>query len=291
VIAGLEYDSNVVLRADDAQQPDDISNDDDGLGTWSVEGGLEAFRTENWAGGVMAGYQGNAHFELTSFDLQYPTASLWIDRRVDDKSFLRIQPFGGYAWYDLDPYLRHLGTEVAYYRGFGDAGSGRLYARGGYQNYLYSIQDNGDPGINNRADRDGWSYLGGYEHLLPVGKTTTLRLGAAAGGYVAEGRDYDGYTFAVHGGVRQDLWWRFVADLSGGFAYEPYDHHSSYAPAGENKDRRDRVYVAQAELERPITDWLTISGRYRYVNNDSNTDVFEYDRHIAGGYLTVLWTR
>lgn len=283
-VAGMEYDSNVVLRGEDVQQPDDVSGDADGRGVWSIEGGLEAFRSENWAGGVIAGYQGNAHFDLHEFDLQYPTASLWLDRRVDDQSFLRIQPFAGYAWYDADSYLAHVGGEVSYYRGFGAAGSGRLYARVGYQDYLFSIQGPGDA-----ANRDGMQYLGGYEHALPVGKTTTLRAGVAAGAYVAEGRDYDNYTGAVHGGVRQQLPLRFAVDLSGGFAYEPYEHHSIYN-FEDTKDRIDRVWVAQAELERPITDWLVASARYRYVDNDSNTEVFDYHRHIAGGYLTVLWT-
>lgn len=284
-VAGMEYDSNVVLRGEDVQQPNDISGDADGRGVWSIEGGLEAFRSESWAGGVIAGYQGNAHFDLHDFDLQYPTASLWLDRRIDDQSFVRIQPFAGYAWYDADPYLRHLGGEVSYYRGFGDAGSGRLFARAGYQDYLFSTQGN-----SSAANRDGTLYLGGYEHALPVGKTTSLRAGVAAGGYVAEGRDYDSYTGAVHGGVHQQLPLRFALDLSGGFAYEPYEHRSSYAFSNENADRIDRIWVAQAELERPITDWLLASARYRYVDNDSNTAVFEYHRHIAGGYLTVLWT-
>jgi hypothetical protein len=190
----------------------------------------------------------------------------------------------GFAWYDGEEYLAHGGGELSYYRGFGEAGSGRLYARVAYHDYLFSIQGGG-----NAANRDGMQYLGGYEHALPVGKTTSLRAGVAAGAYVAEGRDYDGYTGAVHGGVHQLLPLRFELDLSGGFAYEPYEHQSSYN-FDDSKDRLDRVWVAQAELERPITDWLVASARYRYVNNDSNTAVFDYDRHIAGGYLTVLWT-
>jgi hypothetical protein len=42
-------------------------------------------------------------------------------------------------------------------------------------------------------------------------------------------------------------------------------------------------------LERPITDWLIGSLRYEYTNNDANVEVFDYDRHVVGGYLTLYY--
>jgi hypothetical protein len=133
-------------------------------------------------------------------------------------------------------------------------------------------------------------YLGGYEHALPVTGTTTLRAGVLGGAYRAEGRDYDYYTIGGILGLHQSLPWKLELDLSGGYAYEPYEHHSFCATHSNNKDRIDNVFTAGAELERPITKWLLASARYAYVNNDSNTGPFDYDRHVAGGYLTVLWT-
>ena len=51
--------------------------------------------------------------------------------------------------------------------------------------------------------------------------------------------------------------------------------------------RRDHVVYVDAALERPITEHLKVSARYRYENNDSNVDVFDYDRNIVGGFLTL----
>ena len=36
-----------------------------------------------------------------------------------------------------------------------------------------------------------------------------------------------------------------------------------------------------------FTDWLSITARYLYSNSDSNTKVYDYDRHIIGGYFTI----
>ena len=282
--AGIEYDSNVVLKGNDVGLPDDISGKEDWRGAWNVLAGAEAFRTRNWAGGAIAGYQGTAQFDLHEFDLQYPTGSIYLDGRVDDKSFVRLQPYGGYAWQESDPYLAHGGAELSYYRDFDKAGSGRLWARVGYQNYLYSTQLDED-----EVSRDGWEYLGGYEHTLPFETGTTLRAGLIGGAYRAQGDDFDYYTGGVYGGVRQELPWRFALDLSGGFDYQAYERNSSFSPDDPRGNRHDSIWTAQVELERPLTDWLILSGRYRYHNDDSNVDVYDYDRHIAGAYLTIVW--
>lgn len=283
-MGGVEYDDNVVLRSD-ASQPIEVSDEDDGVGVWSLQLGAEPFRNRDWALGVMGGYQGNGHFDLGRFDLQYPTLSAYLDRRVDGQSFLRLQTFGGYAWTDEKPYLGHGGGELSVHRSFDDAGAGRLWFRVGYQDYLFPIQ-----GPSDAPDRDGWEYLGGYDHSLPLSAQTILRAGVVAGAYRAEGRDYDGATVGVHLGLHQSLPWRLELDLLGSYAYQPYEHRSSYALLpGESEDREDHVWTASAELARPITDWLIASARYRYVNEDSNTAAYDYDRHVAGGYLTFLW--
>ena len=279
---GMEYDDNVVLRSDDVPEPNDISHDDDGRGVWSLLAGAEFFRNRDWAAGAIAGYQGSAHFDLHDFDLQYPSGSLYLDRRVDDASYLRLAPYGGYAWTGGADYLAHVGGELSYYRGYREAGSGRAWARVGYQDFLFPQHSDSEEIV-----RDGMEYMAGYDHALPVTGTTTLRAGVVGGAYVAQGRDYDYYTIGGHAGAHQLLPWRFGLDLSGGYAFEPYEHVSSFALGGEDSARKDHVFSAAAELERPLTDWLSASARYRYVNNDSNTRAFDYDEHVVGGYLTV----
>jgi hypothetical protein len=34
---------------------------------------------------------------------------------------------------------------------------------------------------------------------------------------------------------------------------------------------------------------MTGTVRWHYQNNDSNTDAYNYDRHIVGGYITLYY--
>ncbi len=56
----------------------------------------------------------------------------------------------------------------------------------------------------------------------------------------------------------------------------------------QSKGPLTRVYIYQvgATVDHYITDRLVLSTRYRYVNESSNTDVYDYDQHVIGGYLT-----
>ena len=47
--------------------------------------------------------------------------------------------------------------------------------------------------------------------------------------------------------------------------------------------------MAQVALSRPIFEHTTLTVRYRYQDNHSNTDVFDYDRHVVGAYVTVAF--
>ena len=72
------------------------------------------------------------------------------------------------------------------------------------------------------------------------------------------------------------------------YAYDNYANPSSFLQPGEGvTDRRDRVGTVSTEIERPLTDWLTVTAHWRYFNSHSNTDVYDYDRHIVGAFFTV----
>lgn len=289
---GAEWDSNVVLRGDGVVLPSNISDEEDGRGIWSAELGSELVRTENYAGGAIVGYHGNAHFDLHEFDLQYPSASLWLDRRIDERSFVRLQPYGGYAWIDGDPYVALGGGTLSYHHDYEKYGAGRLFTQISYQNYLYEtglVPLGVDP---NDLDRDGWYFLTGYDHAYALTDKTGLRGGLAFGSYESEGSDYSHLSYGGHVGLRQNLPFKLILDLEAAYAYEPYRRASSYNPVPKKgPDRRDNIYATRVALERSLTEWLSVTGQWRYYDSDSNTRVFNYDRHIVGGYFTVFYGR
>ena len=100
-------------------------------------------------------------------------------------------------------------------------------------------------------------------------------------------------------GAEQQLPAEFALDVTGSFSYEPYRSRSIFdtpnpgpgtnpKPATGPK-RLDKVTNAGASLSRPITDWLEAAVYYNYTDNDSNIRVFDYHRHIVGGFITLSY--
>jgi tetratricopeptide (TPR) repeat protein len=309
-VAGAAYDDNAVLRGSHVVLPPEISNQREGVAFWSVEGGYELLRNPDWSVGAIAGYEGNAYFDLNQFNLQYPSIAAWVDRRVDDASFVRLQPFFGYAWRDADPYLGAVGGNLAYYR-FGEVV---------YDDYLFAVPDDplvlfaaskasnpddkalylaGNERLKRLRDRDGVQYRVGYEHSISLRRGTEVRAGADYYHYESQGDEYIHEHVGVWLGVRQDLFWKLDLDLLAGYAYEPYRKPSTFEdplakalnPAEVNTGprRRDNAWRVSALLERPIRSWLKASLVWRFHDNNSSADVFDYDRHVVGGFLTAAF--
>lgn len=284
--AGIEYDDNVVLLGRGALLPAEISSEEDWRGVWFLAGGFELFRNADWAGGVIADYSGSAHADLDDFDSHFPAIALWLDRSLDEDTYLRLQPDFGYQWLGYDPFLAIYGATLALHRAWGEAGSGRAFVRYAHRDYRYDVEDDptGDPKALNR---DAEEYGGGYEHLYPAGSETELRGGFQIVRYDARGREYEHTGYEVWLGGRRELPLDLVADLGAGYRYAHYDNASGFTIPPRSSRRRDHVFHVQALLERPITEQVKLSARYRYENEDSNVGVFDYDRHIVGGYVTV----
>ena len=317
--AGVEHDSNVTLQNDDlpfsTSQVSDFPDlrhadeQEDTRAVFEAEAGLEFLRDEEQSAGGAVGYNGNAHDNVHQLDLQYPWLTFWYERRLSEDTSLRLQPFGGYAWLETDPFVIHGGATASLLHRFTDRISGQLYSRVNVNDFLYRIRP--DPVIEVVAgipvseqvrrfrNRDGVESETGIEGRFSlVPGSTSLRAGTAYQRYWAEGRDWDRDGSRSWLGVTQALPLRFLLDVSGSFTYYAYDHRSSYDDRffdpgryldGGGPKRRDRIWDAQAELSYPLTSWLEISARGQYTESESNTEVFDYDRWIAGGYLTVSW--
>ena len=297
VQAGLDYDSNISLRSDAVAQPDDVSHDGDGRAWWGVDGGAELFRSNGWGGGVGANYTGSQPFRSDDFDQHFITASPWLDRELGSKTLLRLAPEGGVGFFDGDEFLRFGGIRPELRHDFGRGGMGSLYVRYAYNDFRYEeVFNSTDPLTPDRTftqqrnyrDRDGHDVIAGYDHLIGIGDSTTLRGGVFAHDYTAKGAEYDYTGGGGWLGLRQTLPMRFILDLQGGAEFDDYESDSSFLLPGETDHaREDLIGTAGVVLTRPITDWLSISARYRYLNSDSNTDVFDYDRHIVGAFVTI----
>jgi hypothetical protein len=102
---GAEFDDNVVLRGDGVRLPSEISEEDDTRLAWRAKIGKELFRSENWSGGAMLSYSGSAHRDFSDFNVHFPIASIWVDRRMGESAVAHLQYDAGYAWVDTESFL------------------------------------------------------------------------------------------------------------------------------------------------------------------------------------------
>lgn len=281
--AGIDYDSNVSLRSDSISQPSNISNDEDARGWWGADAGAELFRENGWGGGIGGSYYGSHPFDNLDFDQHFLSASTWLDRELGDRTLFRISPEGGVSFFDEDLFLAFGGIRPELRHDFGRAGMGVLYVRYAYYDFLY---EEFVAALRNDRDRDGHDVLWGYDHMIGLGASTTLRGGVFGHDYTAAGSEYDFTGGGGWLGLRQSLPAKLILDLRGMVEYQDYDGRSTFSQASGG-NRHDLIGSAGAVLTRPITDWLSVSARYQYLNSESNTRVFDYDRHIAGAFVTI----
>ncbi|MBK7949190.1 MAG: tetratricopeptide repeat protein [Deltaproteobacteria bacterium] len=285
--AGLDYDSNVALRSDSIAQPNNISSKGDGRGWWALDGGAELFRKNGWSGGAGAAYNGTHPFKAEDFDQHFVKANLWLDRELGSRTTLRISPEGGYGFFDEKAFYRYLAIRPELRHDFGRAGMGTAYVRYAYNDFRYE-EFIGSAPVRNIVDRDGHDVIAGYDHQIAVTDSLTLRGGAFGRDYTAEGSEYD---FSGGGGwlgFRQTLPLELILSVTGRVEYDAYESASSFREPTEIEGRRrDVIGRANAVLTKPINEWLSVSARYQYLNNDSNTNVFDYDRHIVGAFVTI----
>jgi tetratricopeptide (TPR) repeat protein len=284
---GVDYDSNVGLLGDDVVTPGTISDESDGRGWWGANGGAELFRKNGWGGGIRADYFGSAYFRETEFNNHSVSTGVWVDREVGENTLLRFQPIAGFSWYNRESYLNFYGAVAEVLQNWGSAGSGNFYARYSYDDYRYDIPG-ASSDVRRFRNRDGHRFSAGYDHSYDISSKTTVYGGPYGLGYSAKGGEWDHWGVGFWAGIYQQLPWRFAGRIEGGYAYHKYDNPSSYLQPGEGIfDRHDHIGRVRVEIERPITEWLTVAARWLYYNSGSNTDVFDYDRHIAGVYFTI----
>lgn len=288
--SGIDYDTNVSIRNDQVANPINLSGNKDGRGWWALDVGADLFRKDGWNAGTGASYSGNAYFDSGDFNQHFVTGRFWLGRKLGDDTQLVITPEGGLGYLGNsrhpgdNKFVRFAGVRPEIRHNFGRAGTGSLYARYAYNDFQFNR-------IAESLDLDGHDIRFGYDHLVSVvERQTTLRGGVFGRHYIAEGTEFDRTGVGAWLGLTQSLPWKFVLDLSGSFAYDNYDDASQFVIAGDppnTSNREDFIGTAGAVISRPITSWLSASARWNYLNSESNTPVFDYDRHIVGAFFTI----
>jgi tetratricopeptide (TPR) repeat protein len=323
--AGFEYDDNVVLRAAGVELPEAFEGQHDVRSVLMLHGGSQLVGGRDWAAGVQGTYYGSAHFDLSEFNQHYPVVGLWLDRRIAEATFARLSYDVGYAWVDADPFLFTQELRPALYHDFGNAGRSEFFASFYKYNYLYGLRDVqdgpgtvgqpcpdptaicGPPGLDeaDARNRDGWGLATGVEHTLALPALETELFGGLSYlRYSARGSEYSLQGVGSWIGTETELPFDSVLRTSISYAYLPHRHASTFPdprdpgqqpPTAQyalgNADRSDDRWRYQVEIEKYLTDTLSASLRWSYLNNNSNVGVFGYDREITGVYVTYRLPR
>ena len=317
--AGLEWDDNAVLRGRGVELPQEIGRASDGRAVWTFEAGGVAHRSRRWSAGGRLRYAGSAYDDLDEFDAHAPSASAWLDRALAPDLTARLEAGAGYAWVDGAPFVSELRLGASLHRDAGRLGTTSLFVHGHRDEFFFDSDDVpdgsgrpgapcpdpadlvcGPPGLDERRerDRDGEGLVAGLEQAGPL----PFEEGAWLAGYryhrfFAEGSEYDFQGHELRAALRAGLALGVVLDLRGGIAYLPHDRASTFPQTDDlvagrqyplrGGNRRDLALWSDVALERPFGRRLRIALRWSWLRNRSSADVFDYERHRVGLFVTV----
>ena len=117
------------------------------------------------------------------------------------------------------------------------------------------------------------------------------------GYYDAEGDEWEHFSHLLTAGLRVELPLDFRVACSTSYEYRDFANPSTY-PDNEvigqpytlsDDDREEHEWNFTAEVEKDLTDWLSVSARYSYRDSESNRRVYDYTRNVVGGYLNLHW--
>lgn len=320
--AGFEYDDNVLLRAAGTDRSGE--GDKDWRGVWQAQAGVQLFTRGPWAAGLLGSYAGSAQFDLSDFDTQYPTIGAFLDHRFAHHTIARLRYDFGHAWVGKSSFLWSQVAQGSIAHTWERAGTTEFVSDFSWNDFRFRTFDVPGPAVgappgecgnpggpacntnnvdeSNKRNRDGVGFALAIEHrylvpLLPVidsvVESLVVRGGYRFALYDSEGTEWDFYSHVLSVGFGVEL--PFDVSLEGDFAYERYDFRNpSTFPDSEtpdriyvlsSADREEDAFFVETELEKDLTDEVSVSARYTYYDNSSNRKVYDYRRHIAGAYV------
>jgi tetratricopeptide (TPR) repeat protein len=292
---GFRYDSNVTLDSGDffTGLPPDQS---DSVFFWGTGASLDAIRYRGFEVTVGGGYDQSAHLDLDRRDTRQFGGTLSTRWRPAERAALRLDSRIVHAQLGGDPYalagglrpslLVALGPRAGWLRGF--AGTDWY----GYQ----------DRPVSTALERDGFAWGGGLEHGVPlpwlrwgsvVWYGSWERYDSQAQRDTLAGIDFDGDydRDGYGGGVRLNaaLPWRISGELGVSYLRESYantnltDALTDDGVGTDTPERRlDGAWTTGLRLVRPFGRFIDLEVSARYVDRQSNVDVYDYDRWVSG---------
>ena len=151
-------------------------------------------------------------------------------------------------------------------------------------------------------DRDGYGIGAAIEHRYPLsipdavdGVFEGIELG---GGYRfryynSQGEEWEHLAHILSAGIEFDFPFDIRLSTRASYEYRDFFNRSTFPDHEEvntiyalaSADREEHEVTFSAEIEKDLTEFLSVSARWSYLDNESNRRVYDYTRSVVGGYL------
>jgi hypothetical protein len=157
--------------------------------------------------------------------------------------------------------------------------SNNLSTRVSYNYYLIdNVQDNGRDGHTNEPVLDVYYNLKQMKMLLFCGIGYEVSFPSH--------RDQDYRQLKTKLGVSAKLPWQFNLNITGKYSNKRYENVDSIIDIR----RKDSKYYGAISLSRVFYyDWLSIIADFNYTKNDSNVNIYDYERQVATLSLSIKY--
>jgi len=298
--------------------------EEDWRGVWNIDGSVQLFDAGAFGGGLTAGYSGNAHVDLADFDTHYPRVGGYLSNRLGPDTTAQLRYEFGFAWVDEDSFMRSQIAELGLAHTWAEAGTTVLVAdviwndlRFPTENVLDGPGAPGDPcgggeqqcgpvGLDeDRArDRDGTGVGGALEHRYSIPLPDAIR-GAleeirTGGGYryryyVSDGREWKYMSHVFSAGLEFEFPFDLRLLTRASYEFRDFANPSTFPDredvgfqyALSSQDRQEHEVGFLAELEKDLSENLSVSARWSWLDSESNRRVYDYTRNVVGGYVNV----
>ena len=277
ISAGMQYDSNVVLEAENGPLPQGISRKSDWSAVLYIKGQYNLLRSEKINSSISYSLYQSLHSKLSDFNI---TQNL-ITLNASYKILPTLNLAGRYSF----EYLLVGGHDYDYAHTLTPSliiSEGRGFST--VIEYQYRKERFMDTALfTDNSDRTGSNNLIGITQNIPVTTSIIARIGYShdEDSTRQDYWDYKGDKGFI--GIKLNMPYRILLDLYGEYYRKDYKGVNPIS----GTERKDTIHTYSASLTRALTDRYSITIGECYIRNNSNIGLYDYRRAITSLFLNA----
>jgi tetratricopeptide (TPR) repeat protein len=271
---GLQYDSNVILEQDNPIAPSEKKAD--WLGVITLNGTLPFLTTSKRGGEAGYSFYQSLHMDLEDYNVQQHAARL-----AGHVSFSKTSRFDlAYSFLYSFVGAEHYSTTHRFLPRFifSLTPASLTEVRASYESNRFF----NTPVFTGLTDKNGTNASAGVAHTVMVGQKTGVAFDYT---YDQDATDKDYWDYTGHKVSVNALAEAGEYKVFLGVSY--YDRRYDGIPPGASEKRHDGAQELTVGVSRKAGRTVTISLTDTYTLNDSNLNLYEYQRNIVGFFAEI----